>query len=265
MHAPTFSIVTVVYNARATIQSCLESVRRQRVDYEHIVIDGASTDGTLSILRDYEAAGRIRLVSEPDDGIYAAMNKGMALCQGDIVGFLNADDFYASDDTLQRVLAPFRSSNTDSVYGDLAYVDSKDLSRMVRFWRSGSVRPGSFYFGWMPPHPTFFVRREVYSRHGGFRTDLGSAADYELILRFLFKHRISTHYVRETLIKMRTGGISNASIKNRLAANQMDRLAWRVNGLKPHPWTLTLKPLRKLGQFFVRTPTDAIRPSPEAT
>jgi glycosyltransferase len=131
-------------------------------------------------------------------------------------------------------------------------VDSANTEKVVRVWRSGGFAPGKFYWGWMPPHPTFFVRRSVYQRLGGFNLDLGSAADYELMLRFLVRHRLKTAYIPEVLVKMRTGGISNRSLLNRLKANRMDRRAWEVNGLRPYPWTLPLKPLRKIGQWLVK-------------
>ena len=134
--------------------------------------------------------------------------------------------------------------------GDLVYVDANDTDRVVRYWRSWDYKPKKFYWGWMPPHPTFFVRREVYERCGLFNPDLGTAADYELMLRFLVRYKITSAYLSEIIIKMRSGGASNASLINRLRANRMDRLAWEVNGLRPYPWTLWMKPLRKIPQYF---------------
>jgi glycosyltransferase involved in cell wall biosynthesis len=192
------------------------------------------------------------IVSESDQGIYDAMNKGIRLAQGDIVGILNADDFYASSDILAKVAAIFADPAIDACYGDLVYMDSTDTGKVVRYWRSGAFSPRKFYWGWMPPHPTFFVRRWVYERFGLFNLDLGSAADYELMLRFLVKHQINVAYIPEVLVKMRTGGVSNVSLQNRLKANRMDRKAWTINALKPYPWTLWLKPLRKIGQWVKR-------------
>ncbi len=193
-----------------------------------------------------------QIVSEADLGIYDAMNKGIGMSQGDIVGILNADDFYTSSDILAKVAAVFQDSAIDACYGDLVYVDNTDIGKVVRSWRAGNFSLRKFYWGWMPPHPTFFVRRSVYERFGVFNLDLGSAADYELMLRFLVKKAVKPAYIPEILVKMRVGGISNASWGNRLAANRMDRKAWVVNGLKPYPWTLWLKPLRKIGQWRVR-------------
>ena len=160
------------------------------------------------------------------------------------------DDFYASSLVLQKVTELLETKDLSSCYGDLVYVNADNLDIVRRYWVSGRFDAKKFYWGWMPPHPTFFVRREIYEKHGLFNLDMGTAADYELMLRFLLKHRISCGYVPEVLVKMRSGGVSNSSLQNRLDANLMDRKAWSVNGLKPFPWTLTLKPVRKIGQFF---------------
>jgi glycosyltransferase involved in cell wall biosynthesis len=242
------SIITVVLNGTATIRDCIESVQAQTYPAEHIVIDGGSTDGTLDIISEY--TGLSQMVSEPDDGIYDAMNKGIGLATGAVVGILNADDIYTNPDVLTKVAKVFEDEKTDSCYGDLVYLDPNRKGKVIRSWHSGEFKPERFYWGWMPPHPTFFVRRSVYEKNGYFNLDLGSAADYEMMLRFLVKHEISTVYIPEVLVKMRIGGKSNASINSRLKANMNDRLAWKVNGLKPYPWTLWLKPLRKIPQYF---------------
>lgn len=221
----------------------------QGIPAEHIVIDGGSTDGTAEIVgRSGDAVARF--VSEPDDGIYDAMNKGIALATGEVVGILNADDLYADDRVLSDVAKVFEDPSVDSCYGDLVYVDPSDTGRVVRTWRAGSYRKKLFYRGWMPPHPTFFVRRAVYERFGLFNLSLGSAADYELMLRFLLRHGISTVYIPRVLVRMRAGGVSNLSLGNRLRANRMDRMAWKVNGLALRPWTILMKPVRKIPQFL---------------
>jgi len=246
---PTLSIITVVRNGADTIGRCLDSLKEQHVPVEHIIIDGSSTDETMSIIN-REALPASKIVSEPDRGIYDAMNKGLTLATGDVVGTLNADDFYCHDKVLSRVAEVFKDPEVESCYGDLVCVDRETAGRVVRYWRGGPFDIKRFYWGWMPPHPTFFVRRSVYERFGGFRLDLGSAADYELTLRLLFKHRVSTRYLPEPLVMMRVGGVSNASLSNRVRANRLCKKAWKVNAMKPKPWTIIAMPLSKIGQFF---------------
>lgn len=259
------SIITIAYNAEATIADAVRSVTEQvpmGFELEYIIVDGASTDGTLERLAPFR--DRIsRIISEPDSGLYDAMNKGVRAATGDWVGILNADDAYAHPQVLANVVSALRSAEAsadpsaepvdkpvEALYGDLDYVDGAETGRVVRRWRSGAYRRLSFLHGWMPPHPAFFLKRTVYEQHGLFSLDLRSAADYELMLRMLYKHRIAAIHVPEVLVHMRTGGVSNASWKNRLRANREDRRAWRMNGLTPMPWTLLLKPLRKIIQWF---------------
>jgi glycosyltransferase involved in cell wall biosynthesis len=243
----SISIITATFNSGFTIRDCLDSVKDQGNKVEHIIIDGGSSDGTLDIVKSYPHI--VRVISEPDHGIYDAMNKGIALATGDVIGILNSDDFYADKMVLTKVARIFSRDGIDSCYGDLLYVDPADITKITRIWKSGPFHKENFFWGWMPPHPTFFVRRQVYDKYGMFNLNLGSAADYELMLRFLVKHKISMAYIPEVLVKMRAGGVSNASLRNRLEANRMDRYAWVMNGLKPYPWTTFLKPLRKIRQF----------------
>jgi glycosyltransferase len=247
----TVSIITATFNAETTLSDCVESVSEQSVDVEHIIIDGASTDGTLKIVEHYRDS-LAKVISEPDKGIYDAMNKGLKLATGDVIGILNADDFYASSDVLKKVANAFSDPDVDACYGDLVYVDSKDTNKVTRYWHSGNFNPRKFYWGWMPPHPTFFVRRSVYEKHGLFNLNLGSAADYESMLRLLLKHQLKAVYIPEVLVHMRTGGESNVSLSNRLKANRNDRRAWDVNDLEPYLWTILFKPLRKVGQWFFK-------------
>ena len=249
---PDISIITPTFNAEETIGDCLDSIKGQKETFiEHIVVDGASEDRTVDIVR---GSGQVsHFISEPDNGIYHAINKGLCLANGEIIGILNADDFYAHKEVLANVLGIFDDSSIDACYGDLQYVDDENTDKVVRHWNSGKYEgPKQFYWGWMPPHPTFFVRKSTYEKFGLFNLELGSAADYELMLRFMVKHKIKVVYLPEVLVKMRLGGASNESLKNRLNANQMDRKAWQVNGLKPYPWTLWMKPLRKVPQWFVK-------------
>jgi glycosyltransferase involved in cell wall biosynthesis len=248
------SIITVSYNSSATIRDTIESVLSQNYpDFEYILVDGNSSDNTLEIIRSYENK-HIRWISEPDKGIYDAMNKGLKMATGDVIGILNSDDFYTNSDVLTKVAQAFQTEQVDSVYSDLAYVDEHDTNKMIRYWKSGKYKEGSFLTGWMPPHPTFFVKREVYQRYNPFDVRLKSAADYELMLRFIHKFKISVAYIPEILVKMRAGGKSNASLRNRLRANREDRLAWEYNKLSPRLYTLLLKPLRKVVQYIVVAP-----------
>ena len=245
----TLSIITVSYNAANTIQDALSSVAAQLYpQIEHIVVDGGSIDGTMDRVDLYPHVSK--KISEKDGGIYHAMNKGLAMTTGEVIGILNADDQYADCNVIQQVMKVFENPDIEAVYGNLVFVDPTDSSRIVRRWHSSPHQPEDFYFGWMPPHPTFFVRKSIYEKYGCFDTRLNSAADYELMLRFLLKHRIRSQHIPQTLIHMRNGGRSTASLRNRLMANKEDREAWKMNELKPHFFTLILKPLRKLNQFF---------------
>jgi glycosyltransferase len=249
---PVVSIITAVFNNAGTIGDCLASIRAQAYQQvEQIVVDGGSTDGTVGILRDHK--NRIASsVSEPDKGIYDALNKGVRMASGDVIGILHADDLFAGPDILTKVQACLSSNGADACYGDLLYVARGDTTKIIRYWRSGQYDPRRFYWGWMPPHPTFFVKRAVYEKYGLFNLAMGSAADYELMLRFLVKQRVRVAYIPDVLVKMRVGGTSNASLANRVRANRNDRKAWEVNGLRPYPWTLLLKPVRKIPQYFMR-------------
>ena len=251
------SVITVCFNAAATLSDAVQSVFTQvpshdaPFDLEYIVVDGGSTDGTLDVLAPFR--DRIAtLISEPDRGLYDAMNKGIRAATGDVVAILNADDVYASNDVLARVAETFNSSGAAAVYGDLNYVEADDLSRAIRRWRAGTYSPGAFRRGWMPPHPALFVQRTCYKRWGMFSLSLRSAADYELMLRFIHRHGMSLAYLPDTLVLMRAGGVSNASLKHRLRAHREDWKAWRMNGYHPSLFTLLAKPLRKLPQFLSR-------------
>jgi glycosyltransferase len=243
------SIITTTFNSAATIRDTLECISRQDYgDVEHIIVDGGSTDDTLAIVHGFPHVQKI--ISEKDEGIYDAMNKGIAACTGEVIGILNSDDIYADREVLSLIAATFGRAGIMACYADLQFVQRDDVGKVVRTWKAGSYTRRSFYYGWMPPHPTFFVRREVYDRAGVFNNNLQSAADYELMLRILLKHEIPAYYINKVIIKMRVGGMSTASFRNRIKANMQDRMAWKINNLSPHPFTLYLKPMRKLGQFF---------------
>lgn len=243
------SVITTSYNSGHTIKDTILSVLSQDYgDVEHIIVDAGSTDDTIAVLKQFEH--QIICVSEKDNGIYYGMNKGIAMSTGDIICFLNSDDWYCTPQVLSQVVRQMRRHDCKVVYGDLQYVQQYNPERIVRTWRSGNFRRKNIYYGWMPPHPAFFARREVYEQVGFFNTDLLSAADYELMLRILLKHEHNACYLPGVLVKMRLGGYSNNSWKNRLRANQEDHRAWIINDLKPHYFTRYLKPLRKLPQFF---------------
>ena len=243
------SIITATYNSAATLNDCLQSVAKQTYQpIEHIIIDGASIDATVKVATAFPHV--TTFISEKDKGIYDAMNKGIALAKGDIIGILNSDDFYINQEVVKEVVNLFHSSACDLVYADLQYVDRENTEKVVRTWKSGIMQPNSFLFGWMPPHPTLFVKRSVYEKFGTFTTQLRSAADYEFMLRVMYKGKCTAAYLPKIIIKMRDGGISNLSIKNRLKANNEDQKAWKLNKVTPYFFTFFLKPLRKIFQFI---------------
>lgn len=244
------SVITAVFNCAGTLGASLRSVHGQKwTDVEHIVVDGGSTDGTLDILSAQKA--RIaKMVSEPDHGIYDALNKGIQMASGDIVGFMHADDEFASPDAIARIAEVFRDPHIDAVYGDLVYVRKDDPSRIVRYWRAGEYDRDQLAQGWMPPHPTFYVRGDVYRRMGVFNTRYKISADYDNMLRILWRGRVRAAYVPEVLVRMRTGGRSNA-LCNILHKSREDYAAMRENGIGGLQ-ALLLKNVTKLPQFVAR-------------
>ncbi|MFD1552834.1 glycosyltransferase [Putridiphycobacter roseus] len=249
---PKISIITVAYNAEKYIEDTIQSVLAQDISsIEYIIIDGNSTDGTLEICKKYKDQIST-ILSEPDSGIYDAMNKGVNMASGEVIGILNADDFYANSSVLSAVVDLFKDPKTDCVYGDLVYVDPDDTDKVTRTWQAKTYQKGAFLKGWMPPHPTFFIRKKYYTEFGLYQLNLRSAADYELMLRMIHKHGLNPVYLPQTIVRMRTGGVSNASFKNRLKANKEDRMAWQMNGLKPNAFTFIRKPLSKILQFIKR-------------
>jgi glycosyltransferase involved in cell wall biosynthesis len=245
------SIITAAFNSSATIRETIESVRMQRgVEVEHIVVDGGSLDDTMDVVRSCPHIQKT--VSEPDKGIYDAMNKGIAMAEGDVIGILNSDDLYHDPDVLRKVSSVFSNGDVEVAYGDLVYVSSGDMDKVIRYWRAGRYRDGLFKWGWMPPHPTFFVRREAYERHGHFNLGIGTSADYELMLRLMHIHGLRWAYIDSVLVRMREGGASNITMAARIEANRNDRKAWSLNGVRPYWFTMYLKPLRKVGQYLFK-------------
>lgn len=242
------SIITVCFNSADTTEDTITSILSQ--DYEnieYIVVDGGSTDGTLDIVNRYKYH-MAKVVSEPDNGVFDAMNKGLKLATGDIVGFLNADDLYANENVIARIVEAIRANNVDCCYGDLEYVARNDLGKTVRRWKSQAYQNGLFEKGWHPPHPAFFVKRQMYEKYGHFNSKFKIAADYELMLRFLRKHGIKSCYIPSVLVRMRIGGKSNKNLSQIIKANIECYQTWRENGLKVSPLIMLRKPLSKLTQ-----------------
>ena len=248
----TISIITVCYNSSKSIADTIESVLAQDVvQLEYLVIDGASEDNTVAIAESYRTRFAQKgfsyiIQSEPDKGIYDAMNKGVRLASGTIVGILNSDDCYAASDVLSSVLTAFEENHTETAYGNLMYVKN---NKPYRYWKSGKYV--SFKYGWMPPHPSCFVRKDAYEKYGMYRFDCGVNADYELMLRFLEKEKASTVWIDRVLVKMAAGGASGNGLKSRAVGMRNDQLAWKVNGMKCYFYTILLKKIRKIPQFFL--------------
>lgn len=250
---PLISVITVAFNGAATLEHAIRSVIEQSYDnVEHIIIDGGSTDSSLDIFRKHED-NIDYWISENDAGIYTAMNKGISLASGEIIGFINSDDFYASPDVLAKVAMVFNNPNIDACYGDLCYVRKNDASIVVRYWQSSDYRPCAFEMGWCPPHPTFFVKREVYEHFGMFDLNYKIAADVELMMRFLEVHKVRVKYIPDVLVKMRMGGTTNRSLSNIVKQNGEIIRALKQHGLRPSMVRLLSSKIVSRGiQFFLR-------------
>jgi glycosyltransferase involved in cell wall biosynthesis len=246
------SIITVSFNSVITIRDTIESIISQ--DYnniEYIIIDAGSNDGTLDIIKEYKEHISY-FISEADNGIYDGMNKGIAAATGDIVGILNSDDFYPNSFVISNVASTFEKQVCDAVYGDLVYVKFFDTDKIIRYWQSGEYTVKKIKNGWMLPHPTFFVKKHLYDKYGYYNTDFKTAADYEMVLKLLYKYNIKAFYIPMILVNMRMGGASNSSILNRIRANKEDGLAWTKNQLNKPIFVRIKKPLQKVKQFFLR-------------
>lgn len=243
------SIITVVFNGEAFLEDCIRSVLGQDYnDIEYIIVDGGSTDNSLSIIRKFE--DRIHTyISEKDNGMYDALNKGIKRSTGDVVGILNADDLLASSDVITAVVNRFEQSGADGVYGNLNYVDAENTSKVIRRWIAKPATATSVVWGWMPAHPTFYVKRELFEKYGYYSLNFGSAADYELMVRFLYQHHIRTSHLNKLMVNMRNGGMSNASFKHRYRAFLHDYKALLVNKIPFPAITIFLKKISKLSQF----------------
>lgn len=244
------SIITVCFNSAETIEDSILSVLSQ--DYkniEYIVVDGSSSDGTLDILTKYRSQIH-KYISEPDDGIYDAMNKGLKIATGEIVGFLNSGDFYTNQNVITEIAEAIKDNSVDCCYGDLEYVACHDVGKVVRMWRSRPYTPGLFREGFHPPHLTFFAKKQLFEKYGYFNLDFDIAADYELMLRFMERHDAKSCYIPHVLVKMRNGGTSNRSLKQIIKANFQCYKAWRINGFEVSIVTILKKPFSKIFQYF---------------
>lgn len=246
------SIITVCFNAGKTVGDTLASVAAQKhPDIEHIVVDGASTDGTLDVIKRH--GERVaRLISEPDQGIYDAMNKGLRLATGEAIGFLNADDVYADTEVLTRVSAVLETEKLDALFGDAEFVSSARPDRPLRRYRSERFHPDRIAWGWMPAHPTLFLRRQAYERFGMFRTDYRIAGDFELVARMFHGGTLRYRYVPEILVRMRTGGVSTGGWRNTLLLNREVLRACRENGIPTSLPKILSKYPAKLLEFLHR-------------
>jgi len=247
------SIITVCYNSAKTIEATIESVAAQSYkNVEHIIVDGGSIDGTLEVIRGWNKHA-IRLISEPDFGIYDAMNKGIRLATGDIVGILNSNDVYYDGNVLEDVFKVMSDTSIDACYADLIYVAEDNINDIIRYWESCVFKKGLFKTGWAPPHPTFFVRRQLYEKYGLFDLNYPLAADFELMARLLAKHEVSSVYIPKIFIKMRLGGVTNKSVVNVIRQNIEIYKACRKNGVRLFlPFFILAKSISRVRQYYTR-------------
>ncbi|MDT8937648.1 glycosyltransferase family 2 protein [Escherichia coli] len=243
------SIITATYNSEKTLLDTLLSLEKQtHPDIEYIVVDGASKDNTIKLIKS-NCTRVSKIICEPDKGIYDALNKGMQAASGDVIGFLHSDDLLAYDDAIADIAKTFESTGCDAIYGDLEYVAQNDTTKRIRLWKSGSFSRFKMKVGWMPPHPSFYKKRECYSQFGSFSLDYRISADYDSLLRYILKQRISIAYIPKVLVKMRVGGISNRSVSSMVKKSMEDIRVMKQNGII-WPIALVYKNISKLPQFI---------------
>ncbi len=250
------SIITATYNSAATLRDTIESVLSQTyVNFEYLIVDGASSDNTLNIIKSYESRfqGKLHYISEPDKGIYDAMNKGIRMATGDVVGILNSDDFYTSNDVLEQVSNELKQADIDAVYGDVHYVKAGNLNKLVRYYSSRPFRRSWMRLGYMPAHPSFYCRREVYQKCGAFDTSYRVAADFENLLRLIFVHRINTKYIPKDFVTMRTGGASSSGLQSHKQIMRDHLKALRSNGIYSNAFLLGLRYVYKMWEIGLTT------------
>ena len=248
------SIITATFNSAKTLKDTIQSVLRQtNKDFEYLIIDGGSTDETIDIVKSYESefSGRLKWVSEKDQGIYDAMNKGIKMASGDVVGILNSDDYFTSDDILQTVDNAFKSHEIDAIYGDIHFIRDGNPQKCVRYYSSRMFRPFWLRFDFMPAHPSFYCKREVFEKAGLYSLDYKIGADYEMMVRLFKRHKIKSLYVNKDFVTMRTGGASNNNVRSRLTLIEEDVKACRVNGIYTNRFFIMLKFLYKIFEFRI--------------
>ena len=246
------SIITATFNSAKTLKDTIQSVLRQtNKDFEYLIIDGGSTDETIDIVKSYESefSGRLKWVSEKDQGIYDAMNKGIKMASGDVVGILNSDDYFTSDDILQTVDNAFKSHEIDAIYGDIHFIRDGNLQKCVRYYSSRMFRPFWLRFGFMPAHPSFYCKREVFEKAGLYSLDYKIGADYEMMVRLFKKYRIKSLYINKDFVTMRTGGASNNNVRSRITLLNEDVKACKENGVYTNSLFVMLKFMYKIFEF----------------
>lgn len=246
------SIITATFNSAKTLKDTIQSVLRQtNKDFEYLIIDGGSTDDTIDIVKSYESefSGRLKWVSEKDQGIYDAMNKGIKMASGDVVGILNSDDYFTSDDILQTVDNAFKSHEIDAIYGDIHFIRDGNPQKCVRYYSSRMFRPFWLRFGFMPAHPSFYCKREVFEKAGLYSLDYKIGADYEMMVRLFKKYRIMSQYINKDFVTMRTGGASNNNVRSRIMLINEDVKACKENGVYTNSLFVMLKFMYKIFEF----------------
>ena len=246
------SIITATFNSAKTLKDTIQSVLRQtNKDFEYLIIDGGSTDETIDIVKSYESefSGRLKWVSEKDQGIYDAMNKGIKMASGDVVGILNSDDYFTSDDILQTVDNAFKSHEIDAIYGDIHFIRDGNPQKCVRYYSSRMFRPFWLRFGFMPAHPSFYCKREVFEKAGLYSLDYKIGADYEMMVRLFKKYRIMSQYINKDFVTMRTGGASNNNVRSRITLINEDVKACKENWVYTNSLFVMIKYLYKVFEF----------------